>query len=160
SFGDVTLPTSEKAEPRERPDAPYLSLEHIEADTGRILGRGRGVHVKSTKAVFRAGDVLYGKLRPYLNKVCIPDFDGICSTDILVFSERRGVDNRYLKWFLSQPHVVQYANHHSTGVQLPRISFEKLAELDFPLPPLAEQRCIVAQVEALLARVNATRQRL
>src|SRR5262249_47749015 len=76
------------------------------------------------------------------------------------FPERRWVDNRYLKWFLSQRHVVEYANHHSTGVQLPRISFGKLAELNFPLPPLAEQKRIVAKVEALLARVNAARQRL
>jgi len=160
SLGDITLPSKEKVEPSEMPDATYLSLEHIEADTGRILGCGKGVDVYSTKAVFRAGDVLYGKLRPYLNKVCIPDLDGICSTDILVFVQRRGVDNRYLKWFLSQRNVVEYANHHSTGVQLPRISFGKLAELDFPLPPFAEQQRVVAKVEALLARVNAARQRL
>ena len=123
-LGEITAPSSEKVEPSEQPNAPYLSLEHIEAGTGRILAYGRGSDVHSTKAVFRAGDVLYGKLRPYLNKVCIPEFDGICSTDLLVFPRRGSLDNRLLKWFLSQRHVVEYANHHSAGVQLPRISFE------------------------------------
>jgi type I restriction enzyme S subunit len=160
NLGEITAPSSEKVEPREQPNARYLSLEHIEGDTNRILGYGSGSDVNSTKAVFRAGSVLYGKLRPYLNKVCIPDFEGICSTDILVFPKRTGVDNRFLMRFLSQRHVVEYANHHSAGVQLPRISFEKLAELDFPLPPLAEQRRIVAAVEAVLARVDAARERL
>src|SRR5262249_41842584 len=159
-LGDVISPSSEKIEPSERSDAPYLSLEHIEPDTNRILGQGRGSDVNSTKAVFRAGDVLYGKLRPYLNKVCIPEFAGICSTDILVFAKRVGLDNRFLMWFLSQRHVVEYANHHSTGVQLPRISFQRLGELDFPLPPIAEQQRIAAKVESLLDGVRAARERL
>jgi type I restriction enzyme S subunit len=156
----VVLPSKAKVEPSEQPAAPYLSLEHIEQDTGRIVGCGKGADVTSTKAVFRAGDVLYGKLRPYLNKVCIPDFDGICSTDILVFPQTVHLDSRYVMRFLMQRHIVEYANHHSAGVQLPRVSFDKLGELEFPLPPFAEQKRIVAKVEALLARVDAARERL
>jgi type I restriction enzyme S subunit len=157
---DIVSPSKKKIEPCERPNAPYLSLEHIESETARIVGRGTGADVESTKAVFHAGDVLYGKLRPYLNKVCIPEFDGICSTDILVFSKPRLADNRFLMRFLMQQEVVAYANHNSTGIQLPRISFDKLGEFSIRLPPLFEQHRIVAKVEALLARVNAARQRL
>ena len=116
--------------------------------------------MNSTKAVFRAGDVLYGKLRPYLNKVVVPDFDGICSTDILVFRKQPWLDSRFLKYFLSTPPVVEFANHNSTGVQLPRIGFDTLGMLELPLPPLSEQRRIVAAVEAVLAKVNAARERL
>ena len=79
-LGSVVRPSSEKTEPSDAENAPYLSLEHIEAHTRRIVSHGNASDVKSTKAVFRAGDVLYGKLRPYLNKVCVPDFNGICST--------------------------------------------------------------------------------
>lgn len=160
SLGEIIAPSKEKIEPSESPNCRYLSLEHVESKTARIIGSGNGADVESTKAVFHAGDVLYGKLRPYLNKVCIPDFDGICSTDILVFPNSPSVENRFLMRFLMQPEVVEYANHNSNGIQLPRISFDKLAELPFKLPPSAEQKRIVAKVEALLARVNAARQRL
>jgi type I restriction enzyme, S subunit len=160
TIGEIASPSKEKIEPVDCPSARYLSLEHIESETGKILNSGQASDVNSTKAVFNAGDVLYGKLRPYLNKVTIPDFDGICSTDILVFPKSDWLYSVYLRHFLSTRDVVQYANHHSSGVQLPRVSFAKLAELPFPLPPLAEQKRIVAKVETLLARVNAARQRL
>jgi type I restriction enzyme S subunit len=153
-------PSKEKVEPETFPDALYVSLEHIEQETGQILGTGVSADVCSTKAVFRNGDVLYGKLRPYLNKVCIPPFDGICSTDILVFPKAEHLEASFLMRFLMQRTVVEYAHHHSAGVQLPRVSFSKLAELEFPVPPIAEQKRIVAKVEELLARVNAARARL
>ena len=159
-LGDLARPSTERIEPAQCPDAPYLSLEHIEAHTTRILGHGVGADVSSTKSVFHAGDVLYGKLRPYLNKVCVPSFDGICSTDILVFPRSPVVDSRVLMWFLNGREVVEHANHQSKGVQLPRVSFQALAPLLFPLPPLAEQRRIVEKVEALLARVDAAHDRL
>jgi type I restriction enzyme, S subunit len=160
SLCQLVSPSKEKVEPRERPDAPYLSLEHIESGTGRVVGRGVGSDAASKKAVFRAGDVLYGKLRPYLNKVCVPNFDGICSTDILVFPQSEFVDSHYLFRFLMLPGVVEFANHNMSGVQLPRISFEKMGELELPVAPLAEQKRIVAEVEALLERVNAARAKL
>jgi type I restriction enzyme, S subunit len=159
-LGEVVQLSRERVEPSEVADAPYLSLEHIESGSCRILGHGSASEVRSTKSVFKPGDVLYGKLRPYLNKVCRPDFAGVCSTDILVFPPAEHLDSSYLMRFLSTPQVVKYANHNSAGVQLPRVSFSALAELDFPLPPLAEQKRIVAKVEALLARVNAARERL
>ena len=160
ALGDVASPSKEKVEPRDRPNVPYLSLEHIEAHTTRILGQGVSGDVKSTKTAFRPGDVLYGKLRPYLNKVAVPDFDGICSTDILVFPKNRWLDSRFLMWFLSLPQVVEFANHYSAGMELPRISFKTLGTLDFPLPPLAEQRRIVAAVERLFEQLWGVRERL
>jgi type I restriction enzyme S subunit len=159
-FGNVVWPSKNKIEPHQKPEARYLGLEHIEAYTSKILGGGRASEVKSTKSVFKAGDVLYGKLRPYLNKVAAPDFDGVCSTDFIVFDQKICLNNRFLLWFLLQREVVEYANHNSTGVELPRISYGKLASLDFLLPPLAEQHRIVARIEKCLTRVNSARNHL
>lgn len=159
-LGALVQPSKDRIEPAECVNTPYLSLEHIESGTGRIIGKGVGADVASTKAVFHAGDVLYGKLRPYLNKVYVAEFDGICSTDILVFPKNDVIENRLLRHFLSTPAVVEFANHHSAGVQLPRVSFSSLATLAVPLPPMSEQRRVVAKVETLLARVQAVRERL
>jgi type I restriction enzyme S subunit len=159
-LGEIVCPSTERIEPSECPDALYLGLEHVESHTGRIIGHGYGRDAQSTKAIFHAGDVLYGKLRPYLNKVSIPEFDGICSTDFLVFPQVEWLDSRLLRWYLLRQEVVQYANHHSSGVELPRVSFEALANLDFALPSLAEQKRIVGKIEDLLTRVNSARERL
>ena len=113
NLGTVVQPSKERVDPSENPNIAYLSLEHIESETTQIIGHGLGSEVKSIKSVFRAGDVLYGKLRPYLNKVAIPDLDGICSTDILVFSQTSWLDNHYLLRFLSKSDVVQFANQHT-----------------------------------------------
>lgn len=153
-------PSSEKVEPSEVPNAWYLSLEHIEPHSRRILGRGKATDVQSTKTVFRSGDVLYGKLRPYLNKVTVPDFDGVCSTDIFVFPKSESFNSRYLMYWLNRQEVVEYTNHLSAGVQLPRISFDDLGQLEIPLPPLPEQERIVEAIERLTARVDAARDRL
>ena len=156
----VAVPSKDKVDPATLPQSRYLSLKHIESHTGRILNHGRGSDVRSTKTVFRAGDVLYGRLRPYLNKVCIPDFAGICSTEILVFPKNDLIDNRFLAFFLSSRDVVSFANHHSTGVQLPRVGFASLARFPVALPPLAEQQRIVAKIESLLSHVSAAQKRI
>lgn len=149
----IVKPSSAKVDPALCEQAAYLSLEHIEAHTTKILGAGMASDVKSTKAAFRAGDVLYGRLRPYLNKVAIPDFDGIASTDILVFPPTAGIDQRYLKWFLNSREVVEHAHHHSMGLQMPRIGFDVLGEIEIPLPSEDIQRRIADQIELLNERV-------
>ncbi|WP_301665301.1 restriction endonuclease subunit S [Methanoculleus frigidifontis] len=159
-LGDLISPSREKIEPSDTPDLKYVGLEHIEANTCRIISSGIASDAKSTKTRFRIGDVLYGKLRPYLNKVCIPEFEGICSTDIIVFNKQPNLNNRYLMHFLSTPEFVDYANNNMSGVQLPRISYQKISSFRIPLPPLAEQHRIVAAIEALFARLDAVEARL
>lgn len=160
SLGDVTSPSTEKAEPRTFGDSKYLGLENIESGTNRIVGSSDVESAKSTKAVFRAGDVLYGKLRPYLNKVCRPNFNGVCSTDILVYPEFAELDNGYLLHFLSNSSTTNYATQNASGINLPRVSAKVLSEINFPLPPLAEQRRIVAKIEALQERSRNAREAL
>ena len=161
TLGEITSPSEARADPSDLPaDMSYVGLEHIEKDTGRLLGYGHAQDVRSTKTLFRAGDVLYGKLRPYLNKVCIPDFDGVCSTDILVFPKRDFLCNRFLKYRLLASDFVRFASLNVSGVQHPRVHFKTLAQFRVALPPLPEQRRIVARIEELFSQLDAAEEGL
>ena len=84
-LGDYATLVNESVKPDQvADDFPYIGLEHIEADALRLNGIGKAGEVSSNKLKFRAGDTLFGKLRPYFRKVIQPTFDGICSTDIWV----------------------------------------------------------------------------
>ncbi len=156
-LGEATRLVKDKVEPAAVPDAQYVGLEHVEAHSMRLLGSGRGSDVRSAKTKFAAGDVLYGKLRPYLNKVTRPPFDGISSTDFLVFTESDDLDRSYLAQFLNQLWVANYAHHASAGVELPRVDWKSLATLPIAFPRSKEiQRAIVDQVEQVRERAAAT----
>lgn len=123
----------------------YLGLEHIESG-GRILGYQMvdAGALQSNKFLFDPGTLLYGKLRPYLAKICIPDREGCCSTDILPIRPGKELDIRYLKRLLLSRPYVDKANSLSAGANLPRISPSSLLDIEIPLPPLEEQRRIAA----------------
>ncbi|MEZ4406417.1 MAG: hypothetical protein R3A52_08080 [Polyangiales bacterium] len=95
SSGEVVRPSTEKDEPSANDSRPYVGLEHIESNTNRLVGPRIASDAKSSMAVFRKGDVLYSKLRPYLNKVTIAPFDGVGSTEILVFSRRPHIEKLF-----------------------------------------------------------------
>ncbi|WP_280265762.1 restriction endonuclease subunit S [Nocardia wallacei] len=108
-----------------------------------------GSDVKSAKAVFHKGDVLYGKLRPYLNKVTVAPFDGIASTDILVFPESSEVLSEYLVRIMNSVWFVEHAHHGSLGVQLPRTSWAAIKDVKIPVPPVSEQGRIVQLLDGI-----------
>jgi type I restriction enzyme S subunit len=88
-----------------------------------------------------------------LNKVVVPDFGGVCSTELLVFPQQPHLDSRFLMHFLSLPATVRFAHHNSSGVQLPRVSFDALSKWEMPVPPLAEQRRIIERLEIMEQRL-------
>lgn len=135
----------------------YIGLEHLHKGGG-IVEVGSTEGVKSKKVAFKKGDVLYGKLRPYLNKHAYVDFKGVASTDIIVFRSKYAISSKLLNMFLGLPHVVQYANENSQGINLPRVSPKVMDELFFPLPPLNEQKRIVDKVERLLNKIDEAKQ--
>ena len=159
-IGTILEPTKKKFEPQNSNNRIFIGLEHIESNTGKILVKGNSMNTKSIKTVFHSGDILYGKLRPYLNKVCIPNFDGVCSTDILVFSQNENFSNKYVSYFLSSPKIVRFATRNSTGMHHPRIKFELISKCDIPLPPLNEQKRIVSKIQSIFAQIDAKQQEL
>lgn len=155
-IGDVVEFSKEKAQPNKvANDTPYIGLEHIEKDTGYLLGYGASDEVRSTKARFAEGELLYGKLRPYLNKVYVAEFDGICSTDILVIRAAGEVSADYLQYRMLSSDFVRYANSNVNGVQHPRVNVQTVSKFPVELPPLNEQRRIVEKIEELFTRLDA-----
>ena len=99
TVGAVTQPRGVKVKPSDVGDAPFIGLENVEAHTMRLLAVGRTEDVKSSGSLFCRGDVLYARLRPYLNKVYRPDFEGLASGEFIVFPNQPSLYNSYLQYF-------------------------------------------------------------
>ncbi|TBY44917.1 restriction endonuclease subunit S [Rhizobium leguminosarum] len=138
----------------------YLGLEHIERHTHRIIGHGSGADISSVKNRFRAGDLLYGRLRPNLNKVAIAPFDGICSTDIVVFRPTAMLDTSYLLEILSDDRFIDYAISKAKGVNLPRISVADVLAYSTHIPPYDEQQRIIRELEVRYSLLSTINQKL
>lgn len=137
----------------------YIGLEHLEKDKG-IVGFSSADKVKSTKNAFQEGQILYGRLRPYLNKHDIASFSGVCSTDILVLEASVLVANVLVDKFFNLPFFIEYVVANSKGINLPRVSEKTILNTTFPLPPLSEQQRIVERIEELFAKLDEAKERL
>jgi len=143
-----------KTNPEDIPkDAWLLELEDIEKDTSRIVQRlSVGERdPQSTKSSFKTGDVLYGKLRPYLNKVVVAEEDGYCTTEIAPISIYCDILSEYLAYILKSPCFIEYVNSKSYGMKMPRLGTKDAIQAKIPLPPLAEQQRIVEKLDRLMA---------
>ncbi|MEA2734156.1 MAG: type restriction enzyme subunit, partial [Humisphaera sp.] len=129
-------------------------MENVEAQTMKLLGHGEANGLKSSSVRFNKGDVLYGKMRPYLNKVWLAEFDGLGSAEFLVFPKTEGLNNQLLAYRLNSQDFVNFANRQVSG-ERPRVNFHKLAKFPILLPPSREQDRIVAKLDALLSQVAA-----
>ena len=164
AIGDVFLyDAGTKREPTVLDQKQWLlELEDIEKDTGRLLVRTRVCEreSRSTKSEFHFGDILYGKLRPYLNKVLVADKPGYSTTEIVALRPHLPLRSEYCALALRRPDFVDYVTRLGQGTKMPRLRTEDAVKSPFPLPPLAEQHRIVAKVDELMAlcdRLEAAR---
>ena len=124
---------------------PFVGVENVESETG-TLNFDNGSRIgsqKSTMFRFDERHVLYAKLRPYLNKVAIPDFAGKCSTELVPLLPRDGVDRSFLAYLLRRRATVDFVMSSVTGSRMPRTDMNALLSMPVSLPPLEEQRRIV-----------------
>jgi len=129
---------------------PYVGLEHIEKGAGSFTAdfRCQPETLLATKFRFTPLHVLYGKLRPYLNKVALPDFDGVCTTEIFPLLPRpQRLDRRYLHAMLLSQRFVKWASNSVAGANLPRLDPERLRDYEVELPDLTDQRRIAGRLE-------------
>jgi type I restriction enzyme, S subunit len=141
---------------------PYVGLENIESHTARFIGSPDDQSVKSSTFRFSSCHVLYGRLRPYLNKALAPDFDGHCSTEIFPLRPSADLLREYLLYWLLSDQTCDRINATCTGARMPRAQMDEVLSFDFPLPPLSDQRRIIALLDEAfegiaIAKANAER---
>ena len=151
---ELFLPRSIRISPTEMPDALYIGLEHVEAQTNRLIETVSAATMSSNSARFFSGDVLYGRMRPYLNKVVSPKFDGLSSAEFIVFPSVNGIESQFVLKRFSATDFVQFACSQYEGDR-PRVKFDQLGKFQIDLPPAAEQTRIVAKLEELLSDLDA-----
>ena len=168
SLGNVLEISRERIEPTSCSGTlfNYIGLEHIERNTGTLLPHKpmAGAVIRSTKNVFHPGDILYGKLRPYLNKVHLAAHEGICSTEICVLRALHGkVHPSFATSYLRLPHVLHAATGAMAGANLPRIAPESLLSIPIAVPPFSLQTEFaegVSEIDALTTVQATGRMRL
>ncbi len=139
---------------------PYVGLEQIESDTGRFIGSTEPLSVKSSTFKFSPEHLLYGRLRPYLNKVMAPEFEGHCSTEIFPIKPKAGLSREFLHYWFLRDATVAEINATSTGARMPRANMNAVLGFEFLLPPLPEQQRIVGILDEVFdgiatAKANA-----
>ncbi len=144
-----------------RAGTKYLGLENVYSDGSAIPVDVDEGELLSNKFVFGPNHLLYGKLRPYLNKITLPDFEGICSTDIIpILPDTNKLDKGYLYYYLRTPWMIETAVKACSGANLPRVDPKLLAKFKIPLPPLPMQRRIAAVLDKAQALVANDRRTL
>lgn len=151
---EVVEPRRTKADPRLVPDLPFLGMEHLESQTTKLFGTVPFGTMRSTGVRFAPRDVLYGRLRPYLNKVHQARFDGVGSGEFIVLPENAAIDGTFLLYRLNAADFVDFASHLDGGDR-PRVNFAQIGKFVLRLPPVIEQRRIVAALEERLSDLDA-----
>jgi len=152
-FGEIATRSKDKFDPRKDDAAPQLiELENIESTTGKIIGVSSLEGQKSLKSCFRQGDVLFSKLRPYLRKYALPEFDGVCTSEIWVLRSQN-LASDFLFYLVQSEYFMQLA-YLSAGSKMPRAEWSVIADSDFGVPHPAEQRKIADFLSVLDRKID------
>jgi len=163
-LGEIVKERKEKTDPQANPDKliNYIGLENIQSLTGDLVkfSPKYGREIRSTSKVFHEGDILYGRLRPYLNKVYLaekPISDGICSGEFYVLNPNLEIVlPNFLRTLLASEYVQKYARKWQTGSALPRLRLQDLLGIEIPLPPVEIQQ----EYESFLIQKKVFRRKL
>ena len=150
TLGDIANRNSQKALPSEMPNAKFIGMDCIEANTLKPFKFYEFKEFKSAGNVFKINQVLYGRMRPYLNKVYKAEVEGACSGEFIILDCINGFNPDLLKYILHHRDFVRFANHKTSGDR-PRISFEEIADYPVNVCKPEEQAIIVQEIESRLS---------
>ena len=147
-FSEIAQRRKEKYNPECGVEYPCIELEHIEQATGKIFGNVLSTAQSSIKTVAKTGDVLFGKLRPYLRKFAFVEQDIVCSSEIWALIPSTLVLPKFLYYLIQTEHFLHVANI-SSGTKMPRAEWENIEKEPFDIPCLAAQEKIIVTLEAI-----------
>lgn len=156
-LGDLVIISKEKYNPlRDKEIYKCIELENLSQETGKLLGYFNSSQQQSIKNKFNKGDILYGKLRPYLKKYYKADFDGVCSSEILVLKGKK-LDNNFLYQLIKTFKFNSIANV-SSGSKMPRADWEYMKEILFKYPSILEQQKIANFLSGIDKKIELVEQ--
>lgn len=132
-FGSIAE-RPKRHKPTSCPEVPYIGLEHLSSNAGGLLGKSRSDLVGTSTSAFEAGDILYGKLRPYLRKVARPMFSGVSTSEAWVLDAQGPATQDYIYWLVRSVAFSEYAMSGSEGTKMPRASWQHVASMQVPDP--------------------------
>jgi len=135
-------------------ELPYIGMESIESKTGQLSDENS--EAEGLASYFKKGQILFGKLRPYLAKVYLTDFEGLCSTEFMVMSVRSDILDIFLKYQLLSNRFIAQINSSTYGSKMPRASAEYVKRQSITLPPIEEQKFIVDHIDSITNKINQT----
>jgi len=154
TLAEATAPGRERGNPADFAGQPFVGLEHVEAHTTRLLGYVQAETMRSSGVRFTKGDVLYARMRPYLNKVWLADRDGLCSGEFIVFPNSGALRGGFLKYRLNAQDFVTFSDRATTGDR-PRADFADFGKFPVLVPPLREQERIADRIDELFTDLSA-----
>ncbi len=154
-FSEIAQRRKEKYNPDCNVEYPCIELEHIEQGTGRLLGSVSSKTQSSIKTVAKNGDVLFGKLRPYLRKFAFAEQDIVCSSEIWAFVPSKYVIPKYLYYLVQTEHFLRVANI-SSGTKMPRAEWANIEKEPFDIPYIPNQEKVVSILEAVDKKISVS----
>jgi type I restriction enzyme, S subunit len=159
-FKEIASVKSNLVKPDDYLQLPHIAPDNIEKKTGRLLDyvSVEEANVKSPKHYFCKGQIVYSKIRPYLSKVILAEFEGLCSADMYPIETK--LNTKYLFWYMLSPFFLEKASTAGSRSVLPKINQKELGEILVPVPPPEEQNVIVKNIESLLNKEDEVRRLL
>lgn len=151
---DVAKLRKEKFDPKKEDSEKYIGLEHIEQATGQLLEYSNSNTTKSTKSRFQKSDILFNKLRPYLKKYWSAHFDGVCTTELLVFINKENILKEFLYYILSSDDFISFINSKTFGTKMPRADWSLVKDYGFCMPDIPEQKQIAETLSAIDQKIQ------
>ncbi|MBU0721942.1 restriction endonuclease subunit S [Patescibacteria group bacterium] len=157
-FSQLVKMGKDKISPKEVENQRYIGLEHIGQGSGLLLGSGNSEETQSIKTIFKKGDILFGKLRPYLKKYWKAEFDGVCTTEILVFRPILNNDTDFIFQLIQSDKFIQHSISKSFGTKMPRTDWKIISEFKIKIPSPEERKKIAEILSAIDSKINIDKQ--